>query len=213
MRVIEGLVPHGGWHYRQKLVSSPQRPQFQHILGGNYSDLLDKVLKFRLNNIEMVPSGTATSEIVGADINYYICGHWPGNCTGSKAELAAVAGGKRPPGPRPDYRRPLTRIEDWMTMLEGKTLRWVDQMTAIERTNICIACTMNQGWKTGCRPCNDNAIRRSALVRGSHQTGLEPKVKACVSYGTLLELSVWLENDYSAPRRKVPPQCWKLPPE
>jgi hypothetical protein len=211
MRVVEGLVPHGGWHFRQKLVSSPQRPQFQHILGVNYPDLLDKVLKFRLNNLEMVPSGTATSDIVAADVTYYICGHWPTNCTGSKAELDAIAAGKRPPGPRPDYRRPLTRIEDWMTNLQQQNLTWVDQLTAIERSRICIACPMNQSWRTGCGPCNANAARRSELARGSHTTGLEKQLKACVTYGTLLELSVWLENDYSAPRRRVPPQCWKLP--
>lgn len=212
MRVISSLVPPGGWHFRQKLSSSPQRPQHQLIQAASYDQLVDNVFKFRLNNLEMVPSGTATREHVAADIQYFICGKFPTNCTGSKADLAAAAGGQPPSVNRPGYARPLNRVENWLTMLSQKDLRWVDQARAIERANVCIKCRLNQRWQAGCKPCNQNVERRALLIRGSHSTGLEPKLKGCLSYGTLLELSIWLENDFSAPRSKPAPipQCWKL---
>jgi hypothetical protein len=213
MRVVSSLVPPGGWHFRQKLSSSPQRPQYQLIGAQSYDQLVENVFRFRLNNLEMVPSGTATREQVAADIQYFICGRFPTNCTGSKAELHLAQEGNPPRSVnKPGYGRPLNRIEDWLTHLGEKNLQWVDQARATERAQICIGCKLNQAWRSGCRPCNDNVGRRALLLRGSHTTGLEPKLKACVSYGTLLELSVWLENDFSAPRArpKPIPECWKL---
>jgi hypothetical protein len=214
MRVIQGLVPPSGWHFRQKLNSSPQRPQYQLIQAQTYDQLVDSVFKFRLNNLEMVPSGTATQEIVASDIQFYICGRYPNNCTGSRAELNAAQQGNPPRGKATisGYSRPSNRIEAWLTKLSESNLQWVDQATAMERANICIACKLNQKWSTGCGPCNANVSRRAMLLRGSHVTGLETRLKGCVSYGTLNELSVWLENDFSAPRNrpKPPPQCWKL---
>lgn len=211
MRVVEGLVPPGGWHFMQKLRSSPQRPKSQRVDAATYDQLLEFVLRFRLNNIEIVPSGTATKESVAQDVLYYICGNYPGNCTGSKAQLNAMMLGERvvARSRSTDYRRPLTRIEDWLTNLQGHELKWVDQATATERAKICVECPLNQPWRTGCGACNDNAFRREILVRGSHQTGLEKHLKACVAYGTLNELSVWLADDHSSARRKVPIECWK----
>jgi hypothetical protein len=213
MRVIEGVVPPGGWHFQQKLISSPQRPKTQRVEAATYSQLLDFVLRFRLNNLELVQTGTATKEQVEHDVTFYLCGKWPHQCTGSRAQMALMAGGTWPgPIQKVDYRRPLTRIENWITTLGQEELRWVDQARAHERAQICAGCSMNQSWRSGCAPCNDNAIRRATLVRGAHSTALDKKLRYCVSYGTLLELSIWLEADYSKalPRREPPSKCWKL---
>jgi len=182
------------------------------IQAQTYDQLVENVFRFRLNNLEIVPSGTATREQVASDIQYFICGKFPGNCTGSKADLNAAAAGKGVRSVSPNYNRPTNRIESWLVMLSQRDLRWVDQARAIERANICAGCKLNQRWSTGCKPCNDNINRRGLLIRGSRSTWLEPKLKSCVSYGTLLELSVWLEEDWAAPRsRPAPPaQCWKL---
>jgi hypothetical protein len=204
----------GGWHYRQRLRSSPQRPQYHTITAETYDGLVQNVFAFRLNNIEIIKSGSATQEQVEHDIKYYVCGKYPHQCTGGRAELSAAASMRSPPpmqrGGRPGYMRPLVRIEDWLTILTEKTLKWVDQARAQERARICIECPRNQTWRTGCGSCNQNAERRAFLIRGSHATGLEPKLKSCISYGTLLDLSVWLENDHSAPNRQPPANCWKL---
>ena len=214
MRVIEGVVPPGGFHFRQRLRSSPQRPQFHTITGASYDQLVENTFSFRLNNIEMVKSGSATREQVVHDIMWYLCGKFPHQCTGAKAELSAAAAMRSPPpmqrGGRPGYMRPLVRIEDWLTVLTEKTLKWVDQARAQERARICIDCPMNQTWRTGCGSCNQNAERRAFLIRGSHATGMEPQLKGCVSYGTLLHLSVWLEDDFSTAGRQPPAKCWKL---
>ena len=214
MRAISSVVPHGGWAFRQSLRSSPQRPQFHLIRAETYDQLVENVFAFRLNNIEIVKSGTATREQSVHDIMYYLCGRFPQNCSGAKAELSAAAAMREPPpmqrGGRPGYMRPLVRIEDWLTVLTENTLKWVDQARAQERSKVCMECPMNQTWRTGCGSCNQSAERRAFLIRGSHATGLEPKLKGCVSYGTLLHLSVWLENDFSTPGRQPHPSCWKL---
>jgi len=209
MRVIAGVVPPGGWHYKQPLNSSPQRPQQQLIGAASYEALVENVFQFRLNNLQMVESGSATRELVVQDIQFYICGNWPRHCTGAKAEFSQTPGA---PISKPAYARPLTRIEDWLTLLSERQLRWVDQGRALERAKVCVACPLNRPWRTGCAPCNDNADRRAMLILGSRSTGLESQLRSCLAYGTLLKLSVWLEEDFTGPRnRPEPPQeCWKL---
>jgi hypothetical protein len=213
MRVLSSVVPPGGWTFRQKLTSSPQRPRHQLLSGATYDQLLDNVFKFRLNNLEMVPVGTATKESVEQDVGFFICGQWPNNCTGSRAQFAKLETSGQWPGKqfKVDYRRPLTRIEDWITRLTTETLRFVDNATALERAQICLKCPLHQAWRTGCGPCNDNATRRATLIRGSHLSGLESKLKACIAFGTLQELSVWLEEDFSSTRiKRLPDKCWKV---
>jgi hypothetical protein len=209
MRVVENILPPGGFHYKQRLKSSPQRPQFQLIQAGSYAQLVDSVLNFRLSNLGMVASASATKERVVDDIRFYICGNFPSHCTGSKAQLLEAQNGSSQVKTRPDYSRPLSRIENWLTRLAEREIEFVDQATATERSQICIKCPLNQPWRTGCQPCNQNADRRAALVRGSHTTGLEPRLKNCQAYGTLLELSVWLKQDHSEQARRQPPDfCW-----
>lgn len=213
MRVIDGKVPPGGWHFKQKLVSSPQRPSTQLLYGQTFSDLLENVFQFRLNNLEVIPSGTATRESVDSDVGYYICGHFPQNCTGAKSQFVEMARTGHMPGkPAKERPRPLSRIEDWITTLGEHELKFVDQMRAHERTRVCMKCPLNQAWRTGCGPCNDNAVRRASLIRGSHATGLEKKLNACTHFGTLLELAVWLEEDHAEgrSRHEPPDKCWKL---
>jgi len=214
MRVVSTVVMPGGWQYKQKLLSSPQRPQYQLITGATYDQLLANVLAFRLHNLEMVAAGTATKEIVDQDVQFWICGQFPNNCTGSRAQFTQLSQGRWPgKTARVDYRRPLTRIESWITTLTEAELKWVDHLTAQSRAMICARCPLNQNWRTGCGSCNANAERRSALIRGAHTTGLEAKLKHCVAYGTLLDVSVWLVDDYAnVPKSKVriPENCWKL---
>lgn len=212
MRVLSSIVMPGGWHFDQKLVSSPQRPRTQRIGASTYDQLLDNVFKFRLNNLEMVPPGTATKELVEQDVSFFICGHYPGNCTGTRAEFAQVKIGDWPGRQyKVDYRRPLTRIEDWITRLTQRELKFVDHSVALSRAQICTKCALHQNWRTGCGPCNDNAMRRATLIRGSHVMGLEQKMKACVAFGTLQELAVWLEDDFSITKiQRLPNECWKV---
>lgn len=212
MRVTGSVVPNGGWHFKQRLVSSPQRPRHQLIQAPTYDALLGATFDFRLNNLDMVPVGSATRELVEQEVNFYLCGKFPGVCTGSRAQFAQLQTGDWPGKKvKVDYRRPITRIEDWLTRLNTENLRWVDNATALERAQICIRCQLHQNWKVGCGPCNQNAQRRAILIRGSHATGVESKLKACVAFGTLQELSVWLEDDFATTKiKRLPAQCWKV---
>lgn len=200
MRVIEGLVMPGGWHFEQELDSG----QHQRIEGRTYRELVERVLMFRLQHIELVPSGTSTKERVESDLLVWICSRFPTTCTGPRGELpqATVKA-------QPAYTRPTNRIEDWIKTLSGQDLEWIDQASATRRARICMGCHLNQRWETGCGPCNTNIRSRSLLIRGSHKTGFENQLRACLSYGFLLEVAVWLKDTYAQPRRTPPPECWK----
>jgi hypothetical protein len=203
MRVITSVVMPSGWHYLQRLESG----QYQRIEGRTYDELVDKIFSFRLQHIELVPSGTATRERVSADLLEWICTRWPGQCTGARGEL--------PPAPRPDrttYSRPSTRVEDWFKLLSTKNLEWVDQATAYKRAKICIACPLNQQWQTGCGPCNQNIRTKALLLRGSHKLGLEGNLRACLGFGWLNEIAVWLVDGFNEASRKIPEKCWKAQP-
>jgi hypothetical protein len=63
MRVIEGVVQPGGWHYEQPLDSG----QKQRIEGRTYRELVDRTHLFRLQHLELVKSGSATKEQVESD--------------------------------------------------------------------------------------------------------------------------------------------------
>jgi hypothetical protein len=201
MRVIEGLVMPSGWHFEQPLDSG----QKQRIEGRTYRELIDRTLLFRQQHLELVPSGTATKEQVESDLLTWICTRWPTQCTGSRGELP------KPIVPaNPGYARPTSRIEDWFKTLSGKDLEWLDQATAVKRTRTCLGCHLNQNWATSCGSCNQNIRTRSLLIRGSHRTGFESQLRACLAYGWLLEVAVWLKDGHAGgPRRKPPPECWQ----
>lgn len=201
MRVITSVVMPSGWHFLQRLESG----QYQRIDGRTYDELAEKVFQFRLQHIELVPSGTATTERVAQDLLTWICTRWPTQCTGARGELPPA-----PPVPFKGYVRPVNRVEDWFKLLSTKSLEWVDQATAHKRAKICMSCPLNQSWQTGCGPCNQNIRTRTLLLRGSHKLGLESQLRACLGYGWLNEISVWLVDGFAQADRKIPPRCWKL---
>ena len=62
-------MPPGGWKFSQSLDNGSFFP----IDAGTYPDLETKVFNFRLANVEIIPSGTATRESVRFDIRAFIC--------------------------------------------------------------------------------------------------------------------------------------------
>jgi hypothetical protein len=205
MRVITTMVQPGGWHYLQRLSSG----QYQRIDGRTYDELVEKVFTFRLQHIELIASGTATKERVSDDLLEWICKRWPRQCTGARGELPVpVAPHQRQS--RLGYERPSQRIEDWFRLLATKELGWVDQNTAHTRAKTCIACPLNQQWQTGCGPCNSNIRTKALLIRGSHKSGAESQLRACIGFGWLNEIAVWLEDGFAEATRKIPDKCWKL---
>jgi hypothetical protein len=201
MRVITSVVMPSGWHFLQRLESG----QYQRIDGRTYDELVEKTFQFRLQHIELVPSGTATVERVSEDLLRWICTRWPQQCTGARGELPPAPPRARQIG----YQRPSNRVEDWFKLLSTQNLEWVDQATAHKRAKICVACKLNQSWQTACGPCNTNIRTKALLLRGSHKLGLENQLRACLAFGWLNEISVWLVDGFNQPSRDVPPACWK----
>jgi hypothetical protein len=199
MRVIDSMVMPGGWHYEQPLESG----QRQRIEGRTYSELVQRTLLFRLQHIELVPTGTAIQQQVESDMMMWICSHYPTACTGTRGELPK-------PTVQPQlYTNPINRVEEWFKRLSGQQLEWIDAATAAKRAKTCIACHMNQNWQTNCGACNTNIRTRSLLLRGSHKTGFEDQLRSCLAYGWLLEVAVWLKDGRPIARRKAPPTCWQ----
>lgn len=201
MRVIDSMVMPGGWAYEQPLDSG----QKQRIEARTYAELIERVLLFRQQHIELVPSGTATKELVESDLLMWICTRYPTQCTGARNELP-----KPTVEQKPGYIRPTNRVENWLKTLAQHELEWLDQATAAKRTRTCIQCPLNQNWATNCGSCNQNIRTRSLLLRGSRRTGFESQLRHCLAYGWLLEVAVWLKDGYAGePRRKPPGECWQ----
>jgi hypothetical protein len=202
MRVIDSMVMPGGWHTEQELRSG----QRQRIEGRTYRELVERTLLFRQQHLELVPPNSATRENVESDLLMWICSRFPSSCTGSRGEL---------PRPivqsNPDYVRPINRVEEWIATLSSRELEWIDSASATRRARICVNCHLNQSWQTNCGSCNQNIRSRGLLLRGSHKTGFESQLRACLAYGWLLEVAVWLKNGFgsAAPRRQPPGDCWE----
>jgi hypothetical protein len=204
MRVIETMVAPGGWNYSQPLDSG----QHQRIEGRTYAELIEKIFQFRLQHIELVPSGTAIKERVQADYLHWVCTRFPSQCTGARGELPPMPTAQH----KNSYQRPSNRIEDWLKTLSTHNLEWVDQATAYKRAKICIACPLNQAWQTNCGGCNTNIRTKALLLRGSHKLGLEGNLRACLGFGWLNEIAVWLVDGFNEASRKIPEKCWKAQP-
>lgn len=193
-------MPPGGWFFLQKLDNGSD---FK-IESGAYSDLETKVFNFRLANVEIIPSGTATRESVRYDIRTQICARSPSQCCGAP-ELAVVS----PPEPRPgSYTTPITRLDDWFKRLSLAPLEWKGAAESNASAAICVDCPQNVQWRTGCAPCVESVQRRIVRYKGDRSTPLDSRLLSCRCFGHHNELAVWMSNTSSTAKEPPPANCW-----
>jgi hypothetical protein len=193
-------MPPGGWRYSQILDNGNLFP----IEAGTYPELESKVFNFRLANVEIIPSGTATRESVRYDIRQFICSRFPQQCCGP-LELAVVS----PPEPRPgSYTTPISRLDDWFKRLSLAPLEWKGAAEANAAAEICASCPQNVQWRTGCAPCVESVQRRIVRNKGDRSTPFDSKLLSCRCFGHHNELAVWMSNTCSTAKEPPPVNCW-----
>ena len=85
------VMPPSGWWFLQRLDNGTDH----RIEASTYPALETRVFEFRLANIEIVPSGTATREHVRYDLRVQICSRAPNQCAGEVAPLADTGAGDK----------------------------------------------------------------------------------------------------------------------
>jgi hypothetical protein len=168
-------------------------------------ELLEKrVFEFRLANTEIVQTGSATRESVQADLAKAICTAFPNQCvqgwTGPVVTETEI---------KQRYASPINRLADWFKTLTAHTLEFTDAATAFNRSEICLKCPLNIGWRTGCAPCVESVETRILRFRGSRTIPNDLSLQFCRTFGHHNKLAIWLKDSFSAARYEVPQACWK----
>jgi hypothetical protein len=202
--ISRSVVPPGGFYFEQALSDG----SYSKIEGASLDHILELVLKYRQGNGMILPSGcTPTPEAVWADYNAWVCSKYPWLCTGT-----------REPPPQTTETLSLTtgwemlvlRAQRWVDALKRTAIDWVDQKSATDRAQICLACPQNVEWHTNCSSCNQNLVGSAQAIQGVRRTGVEAGLKCCRAFGTYQPLAVWLQQPQGDSRYQPPPQCWRL---
>lgn len=193
-------MPPGGWRFSQTLDNGSVFP----IDAGTYPELETKVFNFRLANVEIIPSGTATRESVRFDIRIFICSRFPDQCCGPIALTPAAP----PESKTGSYTIPIHRLDDWFKKLSLAPLEWKDAAAANAAAVICASCPQNVQWRTGCAPCVESVQRRIVRYKGDRSTTLDPRLLSCRIFGHHNELAVWMSNTSSTAKETPPENCW-----
>ncbi len=195
------IVPPSGWWFEQAIDNGTTL----RIDAPNYELLENKVFDFRLANIEIIASGTATREHVQYDLRSQISARAPNQCAGPVAPLSTGSDNEKG---SVGYMTPISRLDDWFKKLAYANLEWKPAEKALASAEICATCSQNIEWKTGCAPCVESIQRRIYRYKGDRSTPVDSQLKACRCFGHKNELAVWLVKTISTSQAEVPDICW-----
>jgi hypothetical protein len=198
MRFSVSIVPPGKWHYEQPLATGGSWT----IRASGYERLIDAILTYRLNNLEIIPPGPVDRDVVLKDYEDWLCKSYPRHCF---SENPPVQIRSTPIVPL------ITRINDHFKTLSIAGFTYVDELKAYERARTCIYCPQNVKWRSGCEPCNSNVQARAIRLIGVRQTPYDAKLQACRCYGHLNSIAVWIKEKVPLQSlHEVPTFCWRL---
>jgi hypothetical protein len=201
--VSRSIVPPGGFIYDQPLADGST----QRITGASGDNVLELVLKFRQNCGMLLKSGSIpTPDAVWLDYNQQVCTKYPWICSAARSQPQATAALA---GPN-DFVPLLLRIQAWEDTLRSGAIDFVDIATANARAMVCIGCPMNVPFETNCGSCNQKVAQTSAGLRGARRLGIDQMLRGCRPFGTLNELSVWIQSPGGDQKYTPWPNCWRL---
>ena len=175
------------------------------IEGQTYDILENRVFEFRLANVEIIPTGTATRESVQEDLKIFTCSRAPGQCTDHW---------RSSPGPSVEspkvkaYNLPIQRLEDWIKQISVTEIPWAQASRAVSSAQTCASCPQNIAWKTGCAPCVESIQKRLVRYKGDRKTPVDNQLQACRIFGHHNEIAVWMLNTMSTAKETPPEACW-----
>lgn len=195
--LITGIQPNGGWRFEQPFQDGIQRIPFQGCAGTG--DLLVKqVIDFRAG--ALIELGD-----VEWDVAEFIKRVSPFNNKypkrGPKPKRGTISFG--------DYKTPLKRIAEWLTVMAPRRPRLLIEDDAEARAGICAKCPQNIRWQTGCLPCNDQLISRGHNLRQKPDFPPADCLGACRLHGSYLPAAIFIDNEFLDERHPDAPEfCW-----
>lgn len=199
------VVPPGGFSYSQPLADG----SYTLIEGASYDQVLERILKYRLQNGMMLPAGTlCTPEGVSADYNTQVCSKYPWLCTPQRSAPQAIA---EVSSGATGWEMLVLRMGRWLDQVRSAPINWVDPKTASERAQICSACPQNVYWESNCGSCNDKITQGSAAIAsGARRTAYDQVLRGCRAFGTFQALAVWMREPGGERKYEPPAPCWRL---
>lgn len=188
--ITTGVVPRGGWHYKQDGLDET-------IDSDSPENLCKRVLQHRVNR--GIPVGN-----VEEDISNYIKSVSPHNDRFRRqAAFVPEVSRIRPIQPL------IERIKEWLVSKQGKIAKLTDEFERQRRAEICAQCPQNIPWQSSCGECNSDTIYRGNLVRQKTEAPLDKKLRACRVNNLYLQTAVALEKEELPLKNpESPSQCW-----
>jgi hypothetical protein len=187
-RVIQGMVPPGGYHYIDGDVK---------IVGYTYRNLIDNVTSYRAENHLPIND-------VEGDITNYICGNWPHFCHG--VDMVTVTSIK-PPTRQGDL---MNDISTWARNIlhSTKQNQLVSDELAEQRAKICRQCPNNVNWRGGCSSCIAATDRICASIRNARDTKSSQVLGGCKLLRHDNRTAIFFDKDNLSESNDLPEFCW-----
>lgn len=197
------VVPPGGFIFDQALADG----SYTRLEGASLDQVQELILRYRQVNGMLLPAGTlVTPEAVWRDYHSQVCTKYPWLCSAARTmpqatqEVATGLGG---------WEMLYSRMQRWMDEVRSRGQDWVDQKTAHDRAERCLACPQHVLWQTNCGSCNQNLTQQSAAVRGARRLAQDSVLRGCRVFGTLQEVAVWLQSPGGEAKYEAPHFCWR----
>jgi hypothetical protein len=184
IRVPENMVIPSGWHYIQNGVR---------IEAPTKNELIEKITQYRSD--QRMPVGNPLE-----DFENYVCQTFPMFCSGEGVKPVVVSSAQELKD----------QMSQWISNVLKKKQDVVDDTTAAKRAKVCIDCSKNIPWKSGCAPCIRNIENGGLIARHGRDLPLSGKhLHACSVCKHDNKTAVWLKNikDYSNVEA-TPDWCW-----
>jgi hypothetical protein len=189
MRLVNGLIPPGGYHYYEGDVK---------LIGSSEKDIISIIQQYRAAN--NLPQGDPT-----ADYLSYVCGRYPQNCH------AKVYYHETSPVPASRRDELFEDVRNWATNLlaSQKPISLVSDEEAERRAKICQACPKNFTWKTKtCAPCVQAADSVCTTIRQAKDTYTSARIGGCLACRHDNRTAVFLDTNLLNSVESIPSTCW-----
>lgn len=197
----------GGWAYPQALLDG----QVVRVEGNRgYHDLVERILSFRLRQLDVVDPASASPTAVADDLRAYVCAHFPAWCAKPQGEYASPSTAPATPSnARSGYQTPIDRVLRWFSSSSPKTTTFVNPTEAARRADVCETCRFNTEWENGCGPCVSSVRHYALVLKGTRRVPSEERLGACRSFGHLNAVAVWIADPTGEPEHAPPERCWR----
>lgn len=138
------------------------------------------------------------------EINDFTCARYPTGCRDKDA---------RPLKPSADHIPLAARVTRWLAIIVRALGRnpgaYVSKAEANRRAAICLTCSQQADWRSGCGPCQEATNRLAFSARRGMEAIDGGQLKACSILGEDTRTSVFLDGLKPSDRPELPKHCWR----